>query len=352
MAREKISVLLGLLVLTLISAKLAGADPVSSLSFLPIVLGGSPTPPPASCWRAYSDNSPWNTLVSDTGLNYHEDSDSFIQTLSAAQDDSSLGSNPDSYTYPVYEVTDETPLTTVTYSGTFSNVINGGKTLERQSGGGTVQVPIPDDAVPSAGSDAQIIIINTDTGDEWAFFVAKRDGDGNWSARNGYHYNINWNAVMPDGFGSRGAGVSYLSGLIRKCEITEDSLNHAIAFAYDYPCSSSVCNRNGYPYYVWPASKSDGKGEENGDVPQGARLHISPPPTSAELQQWCGSDTTCEIIVHALEKYGMFVIDNSGHAKMYPESNVTANWGNMLTDKTVRNIPLSRFKVLEFSTYP
>ena len=350
MTREKFYVLIGLSVIALVSVSLLNADSQSPLKFLPIVVMDDLADQPAPCWRPYSDDSPWNTLISDTGLNYHEDSDIFVQTLSDAQDGSSLGSNPDSYTYPVYEVTDETPLTTVTFSGVFSNVINDGKTLERQSGGGTVQVPIPDNASPSAGSDAQIIIVNTDTGDEWAFFVAERDGDGNWSAKNGYHYNINWDAVMPDGFGSRGAGVSYLSGLIRKCEISEDSLNHAIAFAYDYPCSSSVCNSNGYPYYVWPASKSDGKGTESGDLPQGARLHISPPPTESELKKWCGSDTTCEIIVNALEKYGMFVIDNSGHAKMYPESNVTANWGDMLTDKTVREIPLSRFKVLEFST--
>jgi hypothetical protein len=350
MTREKLYLLIGLSVIVLVFVGLLNADSHAPLIFLPIsVTEGTPDQSPP-CWRAYSDDSPWNMLISDTGLNYHEDSDIFISTLSEAQDDSFLGSNPDKYTYPVYEVTDETPLITVTFSGIFSNVIDDGKKLERISGGGTVQVPIPDNASPSDGSDAQIIIVNTDSGDEWAFWVAERDDDGNWSARNGYHYNIKWDAVMPDGFASRGAGVSYLSGLIRKCEIENDFLNHAIAFAYDYPCSSSTCNSNGYPYYVWPASKSDGKGEERGDLPEGARLHISPPPTDSEMQQWCGSDTTCEIIVDALEKYGMFVIDNSGHAKMYPEFNGTANWGDMLTNNTVRDIPLSRFKVLEFST--
>lgn len=309
----------------------------------------TPTPPfQTNCVRAYTNDSPWNTKVEDTGLSYHPDSSSFIQTLSNAQSASFLGSNPDSYTYPVYEVNNSTPMKTVNFTGVYSNVTNGGQTLNRQSGGGSVQVPIPDGAVQSQGNDAQIIIINKDTGDEWAFISSRQVSSTTWSAKNGYHYNINWSGVAPSGFGSRGAGVTYLSGLIRRCEVDQGHIDHALAFAYDYPCGRSTCNANGYDYYVWPATKSDGKGTENGDIPEGARLHISPSASSSEIQQWCGSDNTCRIMVRALEDYGMFVIDNSGHAKIYPEDNVTANWGSILVNNTPRNIPLSRFKVLSF----
>jgi hypothetical protein len=46
-------------------------------------------------------------------------------------------------------------------------------------------------------------------------------GDEVWAigATNGYHYNTLWSGVAPSGFASRGAGVPYLAGLVRPCEI-------------------------------------------------------------------------------------------------------------------------------------
>jgi len=97
MAREKLYVLLGLFVITLVSVELLYAESLSHLRFLPTVFGEI-SGQSASCWKPYSGDSPWNTPVSETGLNYHENNDSFIQTLSNAQSGSHLGSNPNAYT--------------------------------------------------------------------------------------------------------------------------------------------------------------------------------------------------------------------------------------------------------------
>ena len=59
------------------------------------------------------------------------------------------------------------------------------------------------------------------------FSKATPNSDGTWSAGNGYHYNTQWSGVPPTHFASRGAGVPYLTGLIRPCEIAQGQINHA-----------------------------------------------------------------------------------------------------------------------------
>lgn len=311
--------------------------------------GPSPTSPPvgSSCQRAYTATSVWNTKVADLGIGIHPDSALMIQNLSAAQNSSYFGSSPDVYAEPIYIVTNSTPNKAIVVSGTFSNVTNNDTTLTKSSG--TFQVPIPDAAGASSGTDGHLLVINKDTGDEWGFWKAVQTSSTAWSSTNGYHYNINWDGVPPIGFTSRGAGFSYLAGVLRKCEVVSGRIDHALSYAYNYPCSQATCAARGYPYYVYPpATKSDGGGTSSYALPEGSRVYISPPATAAELTAWCGSDSACRIIEKALEEYGLVLSDGGGHPKLATEDNLTANWGTTLTANTPRNIPLSRFKVLAF----
>jgi hypothetical protein len=312
------------------------------------VVTAGPSNPPAvtassvDCRRPYSDDSPWNTKIGPTPR-YHPRSTQLVTAL-----EGHFGSNPDTYTYPVYVVTAGMPLQTVHFSGLFSNVTDKGTKLELRRGGGRVEVPIPQRALPSRGTDSQIIIINSETGDEWGFWQARPFGRNSWQAVNGYHYNIRWSGVPPPGFSSRGARVPYLAGLIRKCEIERGAIDHAIAFAYDYPCSRETCREQGFPRHVYPARGSDGKGTYRYDFPEGTRLQLDPQATEKDVRRWCGSDRACRVIVKALQEYGMITIDNGGHPKIYPEYNGTAQWGTLLTDKTPSKIPYTAFRVLDF----
>ena len=288
----------------------------------------APTANPTGCQRPYADNSPWNTKIGASPT-YATTSAYNITALGGT-----FGSDPTQYTMPVYEVNSSTPLRTVNFSGTFSNVTNNGTQLTNLKG--SVQVPIPAGAVPAAGSDSQIVIWNRQTGDEWGFSKATPNSDGTWSASNGNHYNTQWSGVPPTHFASRGAGVPYLTGLIRPCEIAQGRINHAIAFAYDYPTSQ----------FVYPATKSDGSGS-GPDMPEGARLQLDPSLSDAQIQAW-GCKGSCLIIAHALQEYGMIVIDKSGHPKIYAEYDGTAHWNGVVTAKTVSTIPYSAFKVLPY----
>lgn len=199
-------------------------------------------------------------------------------------------------------------------------------------------VPIPNGVSPAAGGDAQIVFWNQQTGDEWGFNSVVVNSDGSLNVKNGYHYNTNWDGSPPDTFGSRGAGVPYLTGLIRPCEIAQGHIDHAIAFAYDYPTNQ----------FIYPATKSDGSGSYPPDMPEGARLQLNPALTDTQIQGW-GCIGSCLIIAKALQKYGMIIIDKSGHPKIYAEYEGTAHWNGVVRASTPGTIPYNQFRVLKIN---
>ncbi len=286
----------------------------------------------AVCERPYSDSSPWNTRLGPE-TRYSPQSAQYVAAI-----DGELSSSPDQYTYPVFEVTNATPLQKVTISGWFSNVTESGRKISRQREG-SVQVPVPANAEAAAGSDAQVILINRTTGDEWGASHFERRSDGTYSAWNVYRYNTSWDGVPPDGFINRGAGVTYLSGLVRPCELARGRIDHALAFAYDFPTDQ----------FVFPATKSDGDSRGAPDMPEGSRLQLDPKLSAARIRDW-GCTGACFTIARALQQYGMYVIDNSGRPKLMLEYRGTARWPESIGSKTVKPIPSSAFRLVEGCT--
>jgi hypothetical protein len=280
-----------------------------------------------SCGRPYSPASPWNTPIGQ-----HPRYDDGLRVAGP------LTSDPTQYTYPVYRVSPRTPRRTLHVDGVFSDVRRGGRRLALRHGV-TLRVPIPARTRPAAGSDAQVVIVNPATGDEWGAWMLRADGSG-YRAENAYHYNVRWSGVPPrasDGqpFGSRGAGVPYLAGLVRPCEIRRGRIDHALAFAYDSPS----------PAHRYPATKSDGTGSGSGALPEGTRLQLNPRLSAVRIRSW-GCRGACLVVARALQRYGMFVIDSSGHAKLMFEYTGTARWGGRVHESTVSPIPLRALRVL------
>ncbi len=305
----------------------------------------SPTTPPQTstdCKPFYSASSPWNTKLGASPQLEAGGSTSRLTTIITE----GIGSRVIQYTMPLYIVDNTTPLKTITFGGAFSEVVNDKVNVTLH---GSVSVPMPNGALPAEGTDSQIILWNKSTGDEWGFWKVVVSG-GTYTFENGYHYNTNWDGVPPikgetgpgiDGktvtssnFVSRGAGVPYLTGLIRPCEIKQGHIDHAIAFAYDYPKAE----------FIYPATKSDGKGDAQ-DLPEGARLQLNPSLTDAQLQGF-GCQAACLTIAHAMQQYGMIVIDKSDHPKIYAEYDGTAHWNGVITDSTVKSIPINQFRLI------
>lgn len=288
----------------------------------------------AVCDRPYSDASPWNTRIG-SAPRYHPATSFHVGALKGT-----LTSDPTQYTYPVYRVNRSTPLVGVSISGWYSNVVKGGRTLQNQRRG-AVRVPMPEGGRAAAGKDAQIILLDEESGDEWGLSHLQQEESGGWTAWNVYHYNVKWDAVPPRDaagrpFFPRGAGVPYLAGLVRPCEIERGRIDHALAFAYKSPSSS----------HVHPATKSDGIGEDPADMPEGARLQLDPSYTVEQIKSW-GCAGTCLTVARALQEYGMYIIDNAGRPKVMFEYEATARWNGAVTAETVAAIPLDGFRLLD-----
>jgi hypothetical protein len=169
----------------------------------------------------------------------------------------------------------------------------------------------------------------------------QRGSGGEWTAENGYHYAAAgnaWTGVAPAGFGSRGAGVPYLAGLVRPCEIAQGHIDHTLAFAYDDPTAQ----------WVFPATKSDGH-STSPDMPEGARLQLDPSLTRQDIEAW-GCTGPCLTIARALQTYGMYLIDHAGHPKLMLEYRDTAGWSGSIDAATVRPIPTGQLKLLPLGT--
>ncbi|WP_130650408.1 hypothetical protein [Egicoccus halophilus] len=287
---------------------------------------------PWSSVHPYSADSPWNTpLPADAPV--HPDTDAFLERIEGP-----LTSDVSQYTLPVYEVDGDTPTVPVRLLHLFSDVDAHGTGLDRIQTP-TVEVPIPDRAAAARGSDAQIVVVNTDTGEEWGFWQLQPEDDG-FVATNGYRYHVDWNAVPPDGFGSRGAGVPYLTGLIRPDDIERGRIEHAIAFAYPTPS----------PEFVFPATKSDGPGEAGVDLPEGARLRLDPSLDEQDLRE-LGLEEEGLVIARALQEYGMILIDIAGRPKIYAEYDETAGWDGRIDEDTISALPMDAFEVIDWEAH-
>jgi hypothetical protein len=204
-------------------------------------------------------------------------------------------------------------------------------------------VPIPFDAKPSDGTDAQMIIIDRTTYAEYDLWQVERTETG-WRVANGSVYNILLNGT-PHQYGSRGAGLPYYAGLIRPWEIDQGKIEHVLVFGVDYPAKDKC---------VFPASKTDGDSTDPFAIPEGARLQLDPSLNEEDFDQM-GLDRTAKIIARGLQEYGMILVDHSGSFKLYAEDLTnnpftTQEWtdpGLNLTQMTVSSIPYTSFRVLE-----
>jgi hypothetical protein len=283
----------------------------------------------ASCGRPYAADSPWNRPVGrvrgrPAGLSQR------------------LTSDPSQYTFPVYEVTSRTPLRTVRFDGWYSRVTAGGtRTVNVRGGRGShrvARVPVPAQAEAAAGSDAQVILVNRDTGEEWDMWQFRRAADGAYDVTNVGRYVTTWSAVPPRDdnrrtWALRGAKIPYLAGLVRPCEIARGRINHALAFGYP-----NVSAR-----WVYPATHSDGDGE---GLPMGTRLQLDPSVGAQTIKRRWGCTGPCFTIARALQRYGMYLIDGSGRSKLMMEYDATAGWNGEIRASTPRAIPVDRFRIV------
>jgi hypothetical protein len=249
-----------------------------------------------------------------------------------------LTSDPDQFTPAVYEFDERTPLRTMKLSGYYSTYDAGDNARKGHGFAPRVsRIPVPEDAVAPPGDDAQVVLWNPTTGVEYAFWQFGRTVSGGYSATNGYRYHTRAGFLgrFADGLAGRGAGLPYLGGLVRPCEIDRGRIDHALAFAYSSPSPRA---------FVYPASKLDGLGSRR-DLPEGSRLQLDPALGEDDFDRW-RLPAAARTIARALQTYGMYLVDNSGSSKVFLEARQTARWDASIGRDLVSRIPWKAFRVL------
>ncbi len=305
-------------------------------------------PKDGGCERPYTESSIWNVPIDWSVAQIHPDSKKMMDEFWSGT--SWIGSDPSQYAPNIYFVDEATPLVSVKLrKNRFRDAFND---IEIQYGepASTILMPIPLGAQPAPGTDGQLVVINTDTGEEWGLRVGAKDLFGNWSADGAYRYSIRNSGIPPADFGQRGAGIGNFSGIIRKCEVERGTIEHAVTLAYNFPCAPDVCRANGLPEVIPPFVTTDGKGQSKNDIPEGARIVIDPEISKEEISKACSGVEGCIIWVVAMQKFGGFIVDDSDHPKTYPEGNATANWDPKIwSSDMLRNIPPQWYDVIDWS---
>jgi hypothetical protein len=161
--------------------------------------------------------------------------------------------------------------------------------------------PIPPDAPIEGGSsstgDRHVLIVDSDNSKLYELYDAHpANGGASWTAGSGAIFDLNSNALRPAGWTSAdAAGLPILPGLVRYDEAVEQkAINHALRFT----CPTS---RRGY---VAPARHFASSRTDVNQPPMGMRVRLK---STVDISTF---PANVQVILRALQKYGMFMADN------------------------------------------
>jgi hypothetical protein len=176
-------------------------------------------------------------------------------------------------------------------------------------------VPLPANARPANGSDAQLTVWQPSTERLWEFWRLERVAGG-WQAHWGgamRHVSRNpgvftaraWPGAKSD-WGATGTSLPLVAGLITLEDLSRGRIEHALALGLPRLERGVV---------LWPAQRTDGGFEGPGAIPAGARFRLDP---SLDLSQ-LSLPPLVRMIAEAAQHYGMVVRDTSGVVDFYGE---------------------------------
>ena len=171
-----------------------------------------------------------------------------------------------------------------------------------------VGVPIPDNAIPAAGSDGGLTIWSPDTDQLWDFWKARHQSDG-WYACWGGRIDGLWRSAgsFPAGFGASASGLAG-GGAIRIDEVRNGRIPHAI--------SLGVLDYASWKQFSWPAQRSDGSVSSHSKILEGTRFRL---PASVDVDK-LHLTPIGKLVARAAQDYGFIVTDKSGAVAVPAES--------------------------------
>ncbi|HSP19430.1 MAG TPA: hypothetical protein VLQ79_07950 [Myxococcaceae bacterium] len=251
--------------------------------------GGAPTEPPTTAAPSgiFPPDSHWNTRIDEAPVDPR--SEAYIAAMGA--DDPLVASwDAEGDGLPYVEVGKDQPTVPVHFWG-----------FPRESDPGPY--PIPWHAPTDLSTDHHVIVVDRGNGWLYELFDAARNSDGSWSASNGAKWNLRTNDRRPDRWTSAdAAGMPIFPGIVRFDEVEAGWIGHALRFAVNR-------SQRGY---VWPASHAAGQCDLGSDCPpMGLRVRLK---RSVDISRF---SHRMQVVLRALQQYGMFVADNTGTARSW-----------------------------------
>ena len=170
--------------------------------------------------------------------------------------------------------------------------------------------PIPNSPNREWGSDHHILIVDTDDCTLYELYDASQTTNG-WAAGSGAIWDLNSNALRPDGWTSAdAAGLPILPGLARYEEVATGIIEHALRFTTN--CTAD--------YYIWPARHVAQSGSCANPPPFGARFRLK---ADYDIS---GFSPQAQVILQAMKTYGIVLADNG--SPWYVSGAPNEGWDN------------------------
>jgi len=160
--------------------------------------------------------------------------------------------------------------------------------------------PIPPDAPIEGGSgssgDRHVLVLDRDNCILYELYDAwPQDGGSSWHAGSGAIFDLNSHDLRPDTWTSAdAAGLPILPGLIRYDEVAAGEIRHAIRFTAPETRDA----------HIWPARHDASYLSGAQYPPMGQRFRLK---AGFDIS---GFSTETQVILRALQKYGMILADN------------------------------------------
>lgn len=296
---------------------------VAAAAALALILGAAPhrRQQPDLGISVFPADNPWNWDI--TGLAVHPNSANYINTIGAA-----TPIREDNAFY--YSVVPDAQLNVDVAFNQFEDESDPGPgfgsppdgTLSTGSKG---SYPIPPGAPIEPGGDAHVLVIDKDNALLYETYATS--GGPPWTAGCGAVFNLNSNAVRPEGWTSGdAAGLPIFPGLIRYEEIAAGQITHALRFT----CSPT---QNAH---IYPARHHAGLAGAN-NPPMGLRVRLK---ASKDISGYTGA---ARVILEALKKHGLLLADNG--SDWYISTTVDPRWPSTNITQ-IRNMVGSDFEVV------
>ena len=233
--------------------------------------------PPEAC-TLFPASNVWNKRID--GLSVASNSGTMITTIGANED-----LHPDfgeylGYGIPINVVGASTPRSTVTF--------------DYDDESDHVPYPVPPGPRMEGGGDRHILMWDVDACRLYELFAAERSG-GHWYAGSGATWDLESNALRPDGWTSAdAAGLPILPGLVRYEEVASGAIEHAIRF-------TAPRTRDAH---IYPARHHAGDGNASSLPPMGLRVRLK---AGFDID---GFGPQAQVILTAMKEYGMILADN------------------------------------------